>query len=239
MKNFLSKIFKGVTFALLILSAAAIILTQVDLAQNYQFEFSVSGITYYLLSFGKFKELYLGTIAIAAGYVGIKTLEVGIKTLEETIMENRYRDWSNKNDFRLMEYLKNNYSNDKIREIFTCYRRDIFDELYEKKFCINNKKELKSFIDKYFAPNIDLLEQSSELFFPCNSLYPNANTCYSIDCVTYLFKGLINLDKCYPEIIRDFTEIYLNYVKIESFMIQPDEYYKLRSANITQKKSNH
>ncbi len=63
-----------------------------------------------------------------------------------------------------MEYLKNNYSNDKIREIFTCYRRDIFDELYEKNFCINNKKELKSFIDKYFAPNTDLLEQSSELF---------------------------------------------------------------------------
>ncbi len=200
MKKFLSKIFKGVTVILLILSVAAMILIQIDLGRNYQFDLSVSGITYYLLAFGKFKELFLGTIALVAGYVGVESFL-------ETVKENRYTDWVARTEIRYSEIVK---YDPQLKILLSHQRRTMFEYLEKENFSFNNKESLKLFFEKFIAPKVPYIEESNTRYENLGGCYPDENFTFSYLNFQYIFAEMVNLSKSYPCILNDLHTMYID-----------------------------
>lgn len=225
MKKCLLKNFAGVTIILLALSVFAIVLIQIDLAKNYQFELSVSGITNYLLSFGKFKELFLGTIALVAGYVGVESFL-------ESFKENRYTDWVARSEIRYSEIAS---YDPQMKILLSHQRRTMFEYLEKENFTFKNKQSFKSFFDKFIAPKVSHMEERNIRYVDLGGCYPDNEFTYSYLNFQYVFAEMINLSNSYQDILTDLRTMYLD--SMPKDRIIDKELYKTSIDNYCRRRS--
>lgn len=227
MKKLLDKIFFGVTLVLIIMSLIALVLVHIELFTNYQFEISTDGISNYLLAFGTFKELFLGTVAVIGGYVAINSYLEGVKI-------NKYSDWVERTEIRYNQISK---YDPQIRILLCHNRNDMFDYLEKRDFVFKNKFSLQDFFNKYFKEIVPIIEERNIRYINNGGIYPNKQETYSYLNFQYIFAELVNISKSYPEILKDLHDLYIESLKKDRYIDK--DAYNSAVNNALKNKSNN
>ncbi|MDC8105013.1 hypothetical protein MTQ00_10720 [Chryseobacterium sp. B21-037] len=188
---------------LVLLSLAVIIIVQNDLSV-YDLDLSVQGLNFYLHEISNYKELFATTITLIVAYFGILRLTAAEVANQEKVKQDRFNEWKNLLDIRIMEVEKDNPY---LKRQFATVRFKLFERLYENNMEINSKKELNMIFNDEIRSSIRFLEEKNEQYFG-REVYPDNNYSYIYADLQFIFLGLI--DKYYDNMIDDLKAIVLD-----------------------------
>lgn len=169
------------------------------------FDFSPTGIEMYLHSFGQFKALFTGTIAVCAAYFGLLRVKVSADANRDKVKQDYFNEWKTIIQVRAAEVDKN----DKfmIREIVKI-RHALFNDLYDVSFVIADKNKLTEIFNQHIKTRVRFFEEQNDRHIEMGAAYPDNNYSYSYDAFRFIFWGMI--DSAYDDMEKDLKEIYLS-----------------------------
>lgn len=188
---------------LVLVSASILIIVQKNLC-NDVYDPSILGLNNYLKEFSNYKELFAAAITLIVAYFGILRLTAAEVANKEKVKQDRFNEWKNLLDIRLIEVEKNNIY---FRRQFVSFRWKLFERLYENKMEINSKKELDMIFNDEMRSSVRFLEEMNEQYFG-REVYPDKNYSYIYTDLQFIFLGL--LDKYYIGIEVDLKNIVLD-----------------------------
>ena len=205
------------------MSTIALIVIHCGLSE-LDISFSPNGLETYLSTFGKYKALFTGTIAVCAAYFGLQRVKVSEEANREKIKQDYFNEWKIVIQVRAAEVDKN----DKfmLREIVQI-RHSLFNDLYNLKFEIINKNKLTEIFDKHFKSKVRFFEEQNDKHIGMGAAYPDENYSYSFNAFLFIFWGMI--DKGYDNLGKDLKEIYLKNMDSMRFIDKAN--YKAASQN--------
>lgn len=188
---------------LVLLSASILFIVQKNLCTDY-FDPSILGLNNYLKEFSEFKELFAATITLIVAYFGILRLTAAEVANREKVKQDRFNEWKNLLDIRIIEVEKNNKY---FKRQFATLRWNLFERLYENKMEINSAKELNVIFNDEMRSSVRFLEEMNEKYF-VKGVYPSKDYSYIYTDFQFIFLGI--LDKYYPGMEDDLKNIVLN-----------------------------
>jgi hypothetical protein len=174
--------------------------------EGFKFFFSritLDGIELFISQFEPFSSIYGLTIALIGIFLIIDQIEIsthqkGIKSFDS---------WKENIDKVLKEYEE---SNPAIYKHIDGNITKIYDFISSVGFRIENKSNLKRFMNKFIVNNIDEFETYSIAYIKKNGIYDSKNTSYARTDVQKLLSLIVDPDVHYMSYWRDFTKIYNN-----------------------------
>ncbi len=167
-----------------VLCCIAFFSIQKMLFRNY-FEFSPDGINFYINQFAKYNGLFAATITLIVAYYGIERLRAAERANIDKVRLDRYSDWKTITDARL-DIVKD--ENPLFRREFINIRYQLFEDLYPA-FSIENKKQLQTLFNKYFANLIPALESNNKKQQGLGGIYPSSDYSYFGQNFLFVFLG--------------------------------------------------
>ncbi|MCY0977171.1 hypothetical protein PGH12_01360 [Chryseobacterium wangxinyae] len=202
-KSFFNIIIITTSLILVGVSASALFIVQTNLCNDY-FDPSILGLNNYIKEFSEFKELFAATITLIVAYFGILRLTAAEVANREKVKQDRFNEWKNLLDIRIIEVEKNNNF---FKRQFADLRWKLFERLYENKMEINSAKELNKIFDDEMRSSVRFLEENNDKYFG-KEVYPDKHYSYMYTDFQFIFLGL--LDKYYDGIEDDLKNIILN-----------------------------
>ncbi|WP_263603506.1 hypothetical protein [Chryseobacterium sp. PET-29] len=188
---------------LVAISASALIIIQVNLRKE-NFDPSIIGLNNYLKEFSEFKELFAATITLIVAYFGILRLTAAELANREKVKQDRFNEWKNLLDIRIIEVEKNNKY---FKRQFITLRWKLFERLYDNKMEINSQKDLNIIFNDEMRSSVRFLEEMNDKY-SSKGVYPSKDYSYIYDDFQFIFLGI--LDKYYNGIEEDLKNIILN-----------------------------
>ncbi|ASE62114.1 hypothetical protein CEQ15_11730 [Chryseobacterium indologenes] len=184
------------------LSCIAFFATQRNLLNN-EFEFSPEGISFYINQFAYYNGLFAATITLIVAYYGIERLKAAERANIDKVRLDRYSDWKTITDARL-DVVKD--ENPLFRREFITIRYQLFEDLYPA-FSIENKKQLQTLFNKYFANLIHAFESNNKKQQGLGGIYPSSDYSYFGQNFLFVFLGSLTGEK-YDNAIEDLLKMY-------------------------------
>lgn len=194
----------GIIVILILMSLIAIVTIHWTLFDKYSFSFSPEGIDNYLVSFGQYKGLFTATVATIAAYFGLHRLKAATDANSDKVRQDRFSEWKTVLDIRFIEIEK--YDPYMKRE-FIRVRYNLFRQLYDLKFSIENNAQLTQIFLSTFQELARFFEEQNNKYIGMGGAYPNNTHSYSFDNFRFLFLG--SVDIIYPSIVSDLQTLYL------------------------------
>lgn len=214
--RFFKWLFLGLVIILGIFSILAIVSIHWHLFSKYHFEFSPIGINTYISSFEKYKALFAATGACFSIYFVVMGLLTNITSNMEKIKNDRFTEWKNILDIRLIE---TDINDPYLKKIFISNRHSLFLKLDELNYSVNNKSELIDIFNSYFRDSIAMLEKMNKNHMKYGGVYRDKNHSYSFNSFEFIFLG--TLKNKYPGIQEDLNELFLNSIDINRTIDEP------------------
>ncbi|MDR6156609.1 MULTISPECIES: hypothetical protein [Chryseobacterium] len=202
-KSFFNIIIITTSLILVGVSASALFIVQKNLCNDY-FDPSILGLNNYIKEFSEFKELFAATITLIVAYFGILRLTTAEVANREKVKQDRFNEWKNLLDIRIIEVEKNNNF---FKRQFADLRWKLFERLYENKMEINSAKELNKIFDDKMRSSVRFLEENNDKYFG-KEVSPDKHYSYMYTDFQFIFLGL--LDKYYDGMEDDLKNIILN-----------------------------
>lgn len=194
----------GIIVILILMSLIAIVTIHWTLFDKYSFSFSPEGIDNYLVSFGQYKGLFTSTVATIAAYFGLHRLKAATDANSDKVRQDRFSEWKTVLDIRFIEIEK--YDPYMKRE-FIRVRYNLFRQLYDLKFSIENNAQLTQIFQSTFQELARFFEEQNNKYIGMGGAYPNNMHSYSFDNFRFLLLG--SVDIIYPSIVSDLQTLYL------------------------------
>lgn len=189
---------------LITMSLLALFTIHWTLFDKYSFSFSPDGINIYLNEFGQYKALFTATVATIAAYFGLHRLKVATDANSDKLKQDRFSEWKTVLDIRYIEIEK---ADPFMRREFTRVRYNLFRQLYDLNFSINNNTQLTQIFQTTFLDLARFFEEQNNRYIGMGGVYPNKTYSYSFNSFSFLVIG--SVDNVYPEIVRDLQTLYL------------------------------
>jgi len=212
MQKFFNIVIIAFAVILLFFSTITFVIIQIELF-SYNFKIDSKGLNNYLSSFTEFKELFAGTIILIVAYFSILRLKAAEVANLEKVKQDRFTEWKNQLDIRILEVEKNNPF---FKRQFTKIRYKLFENLYEFKMSINSKEELLKVTDNELRKSLRFLEEMNDININLGGVYPDKTFTYFFNDFYFVFIG--SLDNYYDNLRDDLKEIYLNSLNNERFI---------------------
>ncbi|MDP4202565.1 MAG: hypothetical protein Q8861_07700 [Bacteroidota bacterium] len=188
------------------ISIYSIILTQIEMF-SCKLSFTSDGLHFYLDSFSDFKGLFTSTLMICTAYWGILSLKQKIK-------QDELREWKDSLNERLNIIKERDFV--MYREIDRM-KKNLFNDLYDRKFHLNNKKQVREFFTSHFAPTIiGHFETGHDCYKKYEKTYPDENYSFSVKDFKFVFyamcpcskMAMAHLEELYIEGMKDCKNFY-------------------------------
>lgn len=193
-----------VAMCMFVLSCMAFIATQKLLLQN-NFEFSPEGISFYISQFTQYNGLFAATITLIVAYYGIERLKAAERANTDKVKLDRYADWKTITDSRI-DVIKDD--NPLFKREFINIRYKLFEDLYPS-FSIQNKKQLQSIFNKYFANLIVAFESNNKRHQGCGEIYQSEDYTYFGQNFIFVVLGSVTGEK-YDKASEDLLKMYVD-----------------------------
>jgi hypothetical protein len=204
MQRFFNLVIIIFSIILSLFSLIAFAFVHIELSK-WDFQLDLEGINNYFSELTNFKELFGATITLILAYYGLKRLKTAEKSNRDKVKTDRFSDWKSITELRMNEVREKNKIF--IRE-FSRLRYNLFNDLYDKKMTIKNKKELDIIYDKHFKDIIRAFEESNEDYRGMGEIYRTADATYFFDDFYFVFIGC--LDSAYDGMYNDIKSRYLS-----------------------------
>jgi len=189
---------------LTIMSLVALVSIHWTLFNNYSLSFTPEGIDSYLISFGKYKALFTGTVATIAAYFGLHRLKAATDANSDKLRQDRFSEWKTVLDIRFIEIEK---LDPYMKREFVRIRYNLFRQLYDLNFSITNNAQLTQIFQTTFQDLVKVFEEQNNKQLGMGGVYPNNTHSYSFDNFRFLLLG--SVDNLYPDIVSDLKTLYL------------------------------
>jgi len=194
----------GIIVILILMSLIAIVTIHWALLGKFSFSFSPEGIDNYIVSFGQYKGLFTGTVATITAYFGLHRLKAATDANSDKVRQDRFSEWKTVLDIRFIEIEK--YDPYMKRE-FIRVRYNLFRQLYDHKFSIENNEQLTQIFQSTFQELARFFEEQNNKYIGMGGVYPDSTHSYSFDSFHFLLLG--SVDIIYPSIVSDLQTLYL------------------------------
>jgi hypothetical protein len=196
-----------VIIMLIFMSTIALISIHLVLYLKYYFSFTPEGIDNYLSLFGQYKGVFTATITTIAAYLGLYRLKAATDANSDKLKQDRFTEWKTGLEIRLFKIEK---SDQVMRDVFIKERYNLFVQLYDLNFVINNKTQLTMVFRSIFQNLVTPFELNNVKYNDMGGVYPNRIYSYSFQSFLYLFRGSINENTNYIQINEDLNNLYLD-----------------------------
>ncbi|MCJ7446803.1 MAG: hypothetical protein MUO72_03840 [Bacteroidales bacterium] len=222
-ENFLQKLIVLFIVVLMTLSILAVIYGIIELILNYRLSIGSNGLEEFLKVFLKYKEIFGGLFIAIASLLAIKQL-VEIK-------RNNYRSmWfailkEELNEIRL--------ENEYIYRNILLQSNDIYDFASSRGFKIQNKDDLKDFMDRFFSKSVPVYELYDSNYKKYSGYYHDKENTHAERRFLNAFIRLMQPSKPYLE---DFTKDFL--ILYREYLFEKNEFNNpIINAKIYEKKT--
>ena len=208
---------------LLLMSTIALILIHWQLF-NLELSISPIGLEYYLSSYGKYKALFAGTVAVCAAYFGLLRARVSAEANKSRLKQDYFAEWKTVVQARATEVEKNDLF--MLRAIVEI-RHSLYNDLYDLNFVINSKNQLTEIFNKHIGSRVDLFETQNNRHIGMGGVYRDDNFSYAFNSFHFIFRGMIN--DAYAEFGKDLKQLYLS--NINEFRHIDSNLFKIAQQN--------
>ena len=205
-EKILNVVLQIVTAILILLSFIAIISIHLNFNNNsmYYFSFTINGFNNYITAYGYYTVLFSATLATLTAYFGLLRIKAATDANLDRIRQDRFSEWRTVTDSIAVDIER---TDPVMRRLFTRVRLNLFNQLYELNFDINNNGVLTTIFQTNFRAIVNNFETHNRRHLDMGGVYPNAEYSYSFDSFRFLVIGCIN--DFYPEIEEDLRTLYL------------------------------
>jgi hypothetical protein len=184
--NAINSVFLTIIAILLFMSMLGLIEIHWRLASDYNFSFTPEGINKYISSLGSYKELFVGTVAAIAAFLGLHRLHAATQANIDKIRQDKFSDWKTVLDIRFTEI----ETRDRVmKREFVRLRYRFFQDLYDIKFNIESKQTLDRIANSVFGDIILFFEENNDRYLQMGGIYGDHSSSYSYDSFRFLFTG--------------------------------------------------
>lgn len=219
--KFYDLLFRSIIWVLIACSIIAIVIIHLDMFQSPNFEFSLSrnSIEGYLDIYKKYSGLFTATVAVIVAYLGLQRLKVASDANSDKLKQDHFVEWRTVQDVRLMELEK---TDPYMKREFIKIRKNLFLQLYDLDFKIENKEQLTEIFKANFSEFIPFFESMNEKFMEMGGVYQNSSFSYTGQNFAFLFNGCI--EKGYDQLYSDILALHRQYLATDRII--DSEMYK-------------
>lgn len=158
----------------------------------------------YLSALGEYKALFTATVATIAAYYGLWRFQVAADQNRDRLKQDRFIEWRSVLEVRFAEI--DRYDPFMRRE-FVRVRLNLFNQLHDINFSIDNNQQLTAIFQNTFRDLADFFETQNNRHIGMGGVYPNNTYSYSFDSFRFLLFG--SVDNVYPAALTDLQTLYL------------------------------
>lgn len=211
--KFYEFLFRLIIWILMGCSLIAIIIIHLEMFYSLEFEFSLKSIGGYLDTYKEYSGLFTATVTVIVAYLGLQRLKVASDANADKLKQDHFVEWRTVQDVRLMELEK---TDPYMKREFIKIRKNLFLQLYDLDFNIENKKQLTEVFKANFAELIPFFESMNENYMELGGLYPNKVYSYTGQNFAFLFNGCI--DKGYDRLYKDIIDLHQQHLASDRFI---------------------
>jgi hypothetical protein len=207
--KFYEFLFRLIIWILMACSVVAIIIIHLDLfySPRFAFDFSRKSIGGYLDIYKEYNGLFTATVTVIVAYLGLQRLKVASDANADKLKQDHFVEWRTVQDVRLIELEK---TDPYMKREFIKIRKNLFLQLYELDFNIENKEQLTDVFKANFAEFIPFFESMNERFMEMGGVYQNESFSYTGQNFAFLFNGCI--EKGYDQLYNDILDLHRQYL---------------------------